>query len=119
MFGKVRLQLLREFIDFALDFLQIQSKPKVVLKTNREGVKTYANFEFGDGKSKVNVYVKNRSLADIMRSIAHELVHQKQFEEGLLETMPQDIGGKIEDEANALAGQMVKAFGYKHRDIYE
>jgi hypothetical protein len=53
-----------------------------------------------------------RSLVDIMRSIAHELVHYKQKEAGKFkpgDDIP-NIGGEIEDEANALCGQLVKMY---------
>lgn len=132
MIGKIRLNLLNEFVTFAVQFLEIKNKPLITLKTERDGLKTYAHFEYGNGKKpKIATYIKNRSLADIMRSIAHELVHCKQLEDGELENpsgfapsstvgeKPQDIGGKIEDDANAIAGQLVKAFGYSHNNIYE
>lgn len=121
MIGKIRLNLLKEFVAFAVQFLEIKNKPLITLKTERDGLKTYAHFEYGNGKKpKIATYIKNRSLADIMRSIAHELVHCKQLEDGELDgEKPQDIGGKIEDDANAIAGQLVKAFGYSHNNIYE
>jgi len=121
MIGKIRLNLLNEFVTFAVQFLEIKNKPLITLKTERDGLKTYAHFEYGNGKKpKIATYIKNRSLADIMRSIAHELVHCTQFEDGELDVeKPQDIGGKIEDDANAIAGQLVKAFGYSHNNIYE
>jgi Zn-dependent peptidase ImmA (M78 family) len=49
-------------------------------------------------------------LGDILRSIAHELIHQLQHQEGRIEYPVQDIGGEIEDEANAKAGSLVKTF---------
>jgi hypothetical protein len=50
------------------------------------------------------------------------MIHHKQNQEGRLnadEAIP-DIGGDIENEANAIAGQLVKEFGYttKH-NIYD
>jgi hypothetical protein len=55
-----------------------------------------------------------------MRSVAHELVHHKQFEEGRLDgPQPPDIGGEIEDEANAKAGQYIKMYAKIDPNIYE
>jgi hypothetical protein len=55
-----------------------------------------------------------------MRSIAHELVHHKQYEEGRLNgPKPPDIGGEIEDEANAKAGQFIKMFAKQDETIYD
>jgi hypothetical protein len=49
-------------------------------------------------------------LGDVMRSVAHEMVHKKQYEDDRIVKPVQDIGGEIEDEANAVAGQLVKKF---------
>ena len=67
----------------------------------------------------IKVCAKNRALADVMRSIAHELVHHKQFEQGRLKVQPPDIGGEIEDEANAKAGQYIKMFAKEDPTIYD
>jgi hypothetical protein len=55
-----------------------------------------------------------------MRSVAHEMVHHRQFEQGRLDgPKPPDIGGDIEDEANSLAGQYIKLFSKKDSTIYD
>ena len=54
-----------------------------------------------------------------MRSVAHELVHHKQWEQGRLKVKPPDIGGEIEDEANALAGQFIKKYAKIDQTIYD
>ncbi len=67
----------------------------------------------------IRINAKNRALVDVMRSIAHEMVHHKQFEQGRLEVKPPDIGGEIEDEANAKAGQYIKMFSKMDKTIYD
>jgi hypothetical protein len=47
------------------------------------------------------------------------MVHHKQFEQGRLEVKPPDIGGEIEDEANAKAGQYIKMFSKIDPSIYD
>jgi hypothetical protein len=109
-----------KFIRFVKKELGFIKPYKVYLVTERdESMKTYAfynpeNFD-------VKVYIKNRGLGDILRSIAHEFVHHKQNEDGRLEFPVQDVGGDIEDEANARAGSLVKKFGYENPElkIYE
>jgi len=58
----------------------------------------------------------NRLLIDILRTLAHEWVHEYQYQKmGLKDDEPiQDIGGKEENMANALSGIMVKKFAKKH-----
>ena len=52
------------------------------------------------------VPTENRLTADICRTIAHELVHRKQDEMGLLKDPIKDgqDGSPIENQANAVAG---------------
>lgn len=54
---------------------------------------------------------EGRALIDIMRTVAHELVHQRQDELGELQGQNHpDIGGRVENEANAVAGMLIKQF---------
>lgn len=109
----------KNFMDFTMNKLGIQSPVKVTMTGDRKrhGLKTLAHFN--NNNSHCVVYSKNRNIADILRSIAHELVHKSQFEKGQINGPVQDIGGPIEDEANAVAGQLVKEFGYKNPQIFE
>ena len=68
------------------------------------------------------MYGKNRALADIMRSIAHEMTHMMQDQTGLLRGKIRDAGGFHEDQANARAGELIKRFVKGREDrkaIYE
>jgi len=67
----------------------------------------------------MKIYGKNRMTVDIMRSLAHELIHHRQWERGLLKTPPPDIGGPIEDGANAIAGRLIKKFALIDSTIYD
>ena len=57
---------------------------------------------------------------DIMRSIAHELVHHHQNERGDLVGNAEEgaDGSPIENEANAKAGEMIRIFGKQNPQIY-
>ena len=109
-FSENKVQVTKEFIKFCCDELGISGNFKCILCHDREknGVKTTAFYR--DKDKLVCVYAKNRMLGDVMRSVAHELVHKKQYEEDRIELPVQDVGGIIEDEANAIAGQIVKKF---------
>ena len=119
-------EIVREFGAFIVKKLKINVPFKIQLTTNRDGLKTYAHYSPAEGI--IKVYTKGRAVADVLRSIAHEMVHHNQNQNGKLTNDPKnpipDIGGPIEDEANAVAGQLVKEFGYKFKDkvgngIYE
>lgn len=110
---------LNEFVKFVKDELGIEKLPTVVVQNHRNGLKTTANYDYTKDEKIIKVCGKNRALVDVMRSIAHELVHHKQYENGRLEVRPPDIGGEIEDEANAKAGQYLKMFSKIDDTIYD
>lgn len=111
---------LTEFIKFVKGELKLKSTPKVVVQNGRKELKTTANYDYTQSEKIIKVNAKNRMLVDVMRSVAHELVHHKQYEEGRLDgPKPPDIGGEIEDEANAKAGQLIKMFAQEDQTIYD
>lgn len=108
-----------EFVKFVKKELELKKVPEIRIESNRNHIKTTANYNYTLPEKIIRIYGKGRALVDIMRSVAHELVHHKQWEDGRLEVKPPDIGGEIEDEANAKAGQFIKLFAQKENSIYE
>lgn len=112
-------QTLKNFVSFVKTELGINSLPTVVIQNGRGELKTTANYDYRKKNKIIKVNGKNRALVDVLRSIAHEMVHHKQFEDGRLKVRPPDIGGEIEDEANAKAGQYIKMYAKNDPSIYE
>lgn len=110
---------LKDFVIFAKNQLGLKSAPKVVVQNGRKDLKTTANYDYTKPEKVIKINAKNRMLVDVMRSIAHELVHHRQFEQGRLGVKPPDIGGEIEDEANAVAGQIIKLYAQEDQTIYD
>jgi hypothetical protein len=110
VFDRKKEELLNKFLDYSKEFLKISKLPKVnILEKRKEGMTAGA---YSPEENEVWVYGKNRALADVLRSVAHELVHHKQNETGEIEKYERkDVGGKIEDDANSIAGQIIKSFG--------
>ncbi len=108
-----------DFVKFVKKELDLKTVPTIVIQNGRMGLKTTANYDYTQKVKKIKINGKNRALVDIMRSTAHEMVHHKQFEDGRLEKKPPDIGGEIEDEANAKAGQFIKMYSKIDPTIYD
>jgi hypothetical protein len=106
---------LDDFVQFACDHLKLQEKPKIMLVQVRDGNMTTANY--CPNTHKIKVYAKNRALFDVARSIAHELVHHKQNVNG--EELNGDTGSSCENEANSVAGQIIRLYGHKNPEFYE
>ncbi len=110
---------LNNFVKFVKKQLELKTIPTISIQNHRKNLKTTANYDYTKENKIIKICGKNRALVDIMRSIAHELVHHKQFEQGRLKVQPPDIGGEIEDEANAKAGQYIKMFSKEDPTIYD
>jgi hypothetical protein len=110
---------LNRFVKFVKDQLELDTVPVISIQNHRKDLKTTANYDYTKDEKIIKVCMKNRALVDVMRSIAHEMVHHKQYEQGRLKVQPPDIGGEIEDEANAKAGQYIKMFAKEDSTIYD
>ena len=108
-----------DFVNFAKEYLGITDDIKVELAFERTpDLKTTANYNLTGA---IKIYVKNRAIIDVCRSIAHELVHHKQNLDGRLIDALKDgeDGSPIENEANAVAGVIIRKYGKLHPEIYE
>ena len=64
-----------EFVKFVRKELQLEKCPTIVLQNGRGELKTTANYDYSKENKIIRVNSKNRALVDVMRSIAHEMVH--------------------------------------------
>lgn len=107
---KAELTVYKCFVVYCCKELDIEAPVNIIFlpAKNDLGITTGGY----DRTDKVFCRVENRALIDCCRTIAHELVHMSQKLSGAFksEEVVQDIGGPIEDEANAVAGQLIKKF---------
>lgn len=112
--------VIKDFLGYCKEFLQIDELPQIKLITDHEWV--IAKRSFGEYKPSLNtlfVYIGKRNLADILRTTSHELVHHKQNMEGRLSPGVGADGTEIENEANALSGIIMRKYGRANELIYE
>jgi Zn-dependent peptidase ImmA (M78 family) len=67
----------------------------------------------------IRVVGANRNLADILRTLAHELTHYKQLIENRIKPNSGKTGSTEENEANAMAGELLREFGRANPVIFE
>ena len=110
-----------EFIKFAIKNLGIQNPPRnLTLSYDTAQAKEKRSFGYFDpNNNKIWVYCGNRNMGDILRTLAHELVHRKQDEDGRISYESGKTGSEIENEANAKAGVLLRDFGKQHEEIYQ
>jgi cytidyltransferase-like protein len=114
-------KLLKQFIAFAIKELGIQKPPSgLTLSRDNNAAKSMHTFgTFNPNNDKIWLYVKNRNMADLLRTLAHELVHRKQAEDGRIDYNSGETGSEIENEANAMAGILLRKFGKQNEEIYQ
>lgn len=110
--------MLDSFVSFASDKLGLKSVPKLSYKTDME-----TSFGgYNPSTQELVIATKNRHPMDVFRTVAHELVHHKQNEDGRL---GKDIekegatGSDIENEANAEAGKVMRWFAKSNPDMFK
>jgi cytidyltransferase-like protein len=110
-----------EFVKFAIKNLGIQNPPRnLTLSYDTAKAKEMRSFGYFDPNSnKIWIYCGNRNMGDILRTLAHELVHRKQDEDGRINYESGKTGSEIENEANAKAGVLLRDFGKQHEEIYQ
>ena len=109
-----------EFVKFAINELGIKNIPTVKFSYDTNESRERSTFGYFDpNENHIWIYIKNRNTADILRTLAHELVHHKQGEDNRLEQGSGETGSEIENEANAQAGVLLRKFGKENKGIYE
>ncbi len=71
---------------------------------------------FGEYTGEINIAIQNRHPMDIMRTLAHELVHARQQELG--QPMDGRDGSDTENDANAVAGVIMRKFGKMYPEYF-
>ncbi len=113
------LTLTRKFVSYCKKQLNLSGKVNIKL-LRKPFVPTSAG-AFIPETSMILVCMNNRAIADVLRTIAHEMTHMKQGEHGLLR-LPVNTGEfkqKLEDQANVMSGRLVRWFGELNTEIYQ
>jgi len=97
--------------------LELDELPPISLIDDAPAIKSGDKNSFGefDG-STINVVTTGRHPLDVMRTLAHELSHWKQRLEG--QEMDGEDGSDTENQANALAGIIMRRFGEKYPEYF-
>lgn len=113
--NEAKEETITDFVRFAAKQLGLQQEPNIEFVDVRDGSMTTAAYSPSDCSMKI--YRGNRATFDICRSIAHEMVHQMQDENG--DELDGTTGSPCEDEANAVAGRLIRMYGSENDSFYE
>jgi hypothetical protein len=112
------MEQIKEFIAWTKKTLHVKGDPKFTFSRDTEEAQQghHTGRHSGDD---IWIYIGNRNLVDIFRTIFHELVHQRQDELGMIKDGDSYPGSPIEAMADMLAGKYIKIYGKEHPEIFQ
>lgn len=109
-----------KFIQWAYTQLNMQEPlPKFHFSKDTEEAQEQHRTGMHDGQGNITVYVANRNLVDIFRTIFHELVHHRQGQLNMIKDGDSYPGSPIEAMADMMAGKYIKIYGKEHPEIFQ
>lgn len=113
--GNTMKLLLHKFVPVAKSVLKVKQLPKIVVKQHLDSVGGQASFgRYDNDTGVVSLAIAQRHPVDVLRTLAHELVHYKQHLDGDMYAGAGETGTPIENEANAVAGIIMRHFNKKY-----
>lgn len=110
-----KIYVMRDFIKYCVSVLGIQGKVIINLRNDKDPhLQTLASYAYDPNGDEVYIRAGRRHIVDIMRSVAHELIHKKQHEQGQLNDESGKTGSPQENEANAGAGIIMRDYTKKN-----
>lgn len=116
---QTRQELIKEFLSFCINELKIQKPIGCTVKFTNDVNETETYGHYDPTNKKIVVHLGERSLSDAFRSLAHELVHHKQNQHGKLRQESGKDGSPEENQANSIAGIIMRKWGRMHPESYE
>jgi Zn-dependent peptidase ImmA (M78 family) len=105
-------EILKKFLPLAKKVVKLDKMPKIVLKKTITHGDQPTMGRFYSDLYTLELAIANRQPVDILRTLAHELVHAKQARDGVV--IDPSTGSEEENEANAVAGIVMRHFNKKY-----
>ena len=108
------IEMFKDFFPVAMQVLKIDRLPQMRFEGE---IDTGHQPSFGmyvNGDNILYVALRNRHPVDILRTVAHELVHFRQDIRGELNDRSGETGSPEENQAHELAGVIMRHFNKQH-----
>ena len=108
------VEMFKKFLPIAMKYIGLYSLPTIKFEAHiHDDVQpTFGKYE--NGEHVLYVALLNRHPNDILRTLAHELVHYKQDTEHKIDADSGRTGSPIENEAHAVAGIVMRHFNKQY-----
>ena len=108
-----------KFFNKTADFLGIENLPKIVFHHDTAWSEQTGSFgQYNPDDNVLHLAMSGRHTLDILRTMAHELTHCKQNEQDRLPDNAGETGSWWEDEANAMAGRIMRYWADKNPEMF-
>jgi hypothetical protein len=108
-----------KFLPLAMHALALKKLPKIKLEKIIIDHEQPTFGKYDDSEQIIYLAIENRHALDILRTLAHELIHFKQNTEHRLDVNSGGTGSEIENEANAQAAIIMRHFNKKYPEFFK
>jgi hypothetical protein len=108
------LDMFEKFLPIAMRYIGLKSLPEMNFEAHVKDTHQPTFGKYQNGSHVLHVSLLNRHPNDVLRTIAHELVHYKQDIKHELHDGSGETGSKHENDANAIAGVVMRHFNKEH-----
>lgn len=117
--GPEDIEKVKHFIKWSYKTLNIQKPyPRITLSKDTKKAQDGHHTGLHNGND-IWVYVANRNLIDIFRTIFHELTHHRQMQLNMIKDGDSYPGSPIEMLADMAAGKYIKLYGKDHPEMFQ
>ena len=109
--------IVREFLTLCKEELELQELPKIKWLIRPSNFKSFGSFNPNDGT--IRLVIVNRQILDSLRTLAHEIVHFRQWQRNELHPESGETGSDQENEANSTAAVIMRKFGRAHPELFQ
>lgn len=114
---QVFIDILKKFLPIVKKELELDRLPKIKIQshvTTQGGQATFGRFV--NDEEIIYLGIADRHPLDVIRTLAHELVHWRQYLDGRIKPGSGETGSPIENEAHAVAGVIMRKFNKEFPD---
>lgn len=111
--------IVKDFIEFTSRHIGLKQTPRIKLIKDPDLASMRRSFGGYEPGGRIEINVGNRHIMDVLRTLAHEMVHFKQDMNGELTALSGKDGSPQENEANAKAAVVMRLWGKMNPELFK
>jgi putative chitinase len=111
--------IVQDFVSFAARHIGFKEPPRIKLIRDPKLATIRKSFGGYMPGGRIEINVGNRHIMDVLRTLAHEMVHYKQDMAGELKPNSGEDGSEEENEANAKAAVVMRLWGKMNPELFQ